>query len=126
MSFCPKCRYEFEAGVLVCPDCSEALLSHLPLRKSVAMQPDDSWVVIGRVPSGLSAEMAKGSLDSNNIPSVLLSPSLTTFAGGLNINAHLERSNAERNVIMVPREFREEAEIVLEAVLGDELIQPDI
>ncbi|MCK4632859.1 MAG: hypothetical protein KAT79_06275 [candidate division Zixibacteria bacterium] len=126
MPFCPRCRYEYEAGALVCPDCSEALLSHLPLRKTVAMQPDDSWVVIGRVPSGVSAEMAKGSLDSNNIPSVLLSPSLTHFAGGLNVNTSLERTSAERNVIMVPREYREEAEIVLEAVLGDELIQPDI
>jgi hypothetical protein len=43
------------------------------------------------------------------------------------VDFQLGLSPAERegNVIMVPREFREEALVVLEAVLGDDLIQPE-
>ena len=123
MAYCPKCRYEYRAGVLVCPDCNEALVDELPPEKTAAVTPDDSWVIVGTVASEMKSEIAKGSLDSNNIPSMILSSSFGAYGKGMDFHSGLAPSHAGGNVIMVPREFREEAAIILEAVLGDDLIQ---
>ena len=72
MPFCPKCRYEFEAGNLICPDCNVSLVDSLPPKTVVAEKPDDSWVVVGSLVSRHKSKVAKGSLDSNNIPSVII------------------------------------------------------
>ena len=122
MSFCPKCKYEYKADVLLCPDCNIALVDHLDIQQSAAVRPDDSWVVIGGVHSGIKTEIARGSLDSSNIPSVLMSSAFNDIDNGLNTNV---ASHKEGNIIMVPREYKSEAELILETVLGDEFIQLD-
>ncbi len=123
MSFCPQCRYEYQAEVLVCPDCNEALVDQLQPQSPVAMVPDESWVVMGKVSSQMKTELAKGSLDSNNIPSVILSTSFNAYGKGMDFQSGLLNSSSEMNVIMVPREFQDDAEVVLGAVLGDDLIR---
>lgn len=125
MAFCPKCKYEYETGVFVCPDCNEALVDELPREKSSAMVPDESWVPVGQVASQMKSEMAKGALDSNNIPSMILSSTFGAFGKGMDFHSGLAHSHAGGSVIMVPREFRHQAAIVLEAVLGEDLIQPE-
>ena len=32
MPYCPECRYEYQAGVSECPDCSQFLVEALPTR----------------------------------------------------------------------------------------------
>ena len=125
MSYCPKCRYEYEVGMLVCPDCNETLVDKLPPDRTAAVVPDDSWIVVGGVASEIKSEMARGSLDSNNIPSMILSSTFGAFGRGLDFNLGLAGTRRAGNIIMVPREYGEQAALVLEAILGEDLIQPE-
>lgn len=126
MSFCPKCRYEYKSGVMVCPDCNETLVDHLQPSAVVAQHPDDSWVAVGTVQSTVKAELAKGSLDSSNIPSVILSSSFGAYGKLADYSSQPVLSNSEGNIILVPREYREEAELLLEGVLGDDYKPPSV
>ena len=72
MKYCPECKTNFKIQQDFCPTCSTLLVPHLS-GNSGATHPDDSWVIIGGVKNELNYEVAKGSLDSNNIPSVFLS-----------------------------------------------------
>ncbi len=119
MPICPKCKYEYRPGTTVCPDCGEKLVESLP-PKMVAQSPDDSWVSVCRVGSVVKSEMAKGALDSNNIPSIVMSSSFSAHGKGLDYVSGLALSEAGGNVIMVPREYRVEAELILQVVLGDD------
>ena len=125
MPYCPKCREEFDAEEMVCPDCNATLVEALPMGAGAAVMPDTSWVVMGQVVSDVKSEMAKGSLDSNNIPSMILSSSFNALGGGIDSKQSMMDAGSEGNVIMVPREYREDAMFILEAVLGDDLIQTE-
>ncbi|MBU8933584.1 MAG: hypothetical protein KOO62_06220 [candidate division Zixibacteria bacterium] len=125
MPFCPDCRYEYRFEVTVCPDCGVELVSNLPSLVSAAVTPDESWVVVGQVGSQMKTELAKGSLDSNNIPSMVISSSFGAFGKGMDFSSGLGLSSSEGNTILVPREFEIEAVLILEAVLGDDLIKPN-
>jgi len=122
VAYCPKCRYEYEIGVLICPDCNEPLVDQLPPEKTAAMTPDRDWVAVGSVASEMKAEIAKGSLDSSNIPSLVLSSNFSAYGRGMDFQSGLMPSLTRGNVVMVPREYREAAALILEAVLGDDLI----
>ena len=69
--------------------------------------------------------MARGTLDSNNIPSVILSSSFTRAGEAVDGHVPLVPPSEEGRFIMVPREFRSEAQIVLETILGDDLVRPE-
>ena len=117
--FCPKCRYEYKEGITVCPDCDEPLVVQLNPTTGAAATPDETWVGVCAVSGSVSAEMAKGALDSNNIPSTVVSGGFTGYGRGMSSVDGLSALTAGADVIMVPRQFREMAEIILVAVLGD-------
>ncbi len=125
MPYCPKCRFEFPVDCWTCPDCNEKLVDHISEKRCGAVQPDNSWVVVGSVFSGIKADMARGTLDSNNIPSVILSSSFTRAGEAVDGHVPLVPPSEEGRFIMVPREFRSEAQIVLETILGDDLVRPE-
>ncbi len=110
---------------MICSDCNVTLVEKLPRGAGAAVTPDQSWVVMGQVASQMKSDMAKGSLDSNNIPSVILSSSFNAFGKGMDLQSGLMHSGAEGNIIMVPREYQEDAFFILEAVLGDDLMELD-
>lgn len=121
MPFCPKCKYVFQNGIGICPDCDEALVEYSLSGQGAAMAPDDSWMVVGGVVSHDQTRVAKGSLDSSNIPSMVLPSKFAAF-GNVKLQAPSDTNSPdEGSLIMVPREFHEEALAILEAVLGDEL-----
>lgn len=127
MAICPKCRYEYRPDVVVCPDCQETLVDSVaPPVQAAAVSPDDSWVVVGRVGNEYQSEMAKGSLDSGNIPSVILSSNFSTYGRGVGFASPLALSANDGIVVMVPREFKEEATLLLEGVLGDDFSPADL
>lgn len=108
------------SGITVCPDCQLALVETRPSSIRAAIMPDDSWVEVCGVKENERAQAAKSALDSNNLPSVLLSSRF--LSGQSTPDSELADASNEITVIMVPREFRDEAEIVVEGVLGDDLI----
>ncbi len=124
MAFCPECRYEYRPETAKCPDCGVWLVSALPPMVSAAVTPDESWVLVGQIGSQIKTELAKGSLDSNNIPSMVISSSFGAFGKGMDFSSGLGTSSSEGNIVLVPREFELEAAIILEAVLGDDLVRP--
>jgi hypothetical protein len=117
--FCPKCRYEYKEGITVCPDCDEPLVAQLTPTTGAAAMPDETWVGVCTVNGGVSAEMAKGALDSNNIPSAVVSGGFTGHGTGMSHSDGLTALTGRADVIMVPRQYREMAQVVLEAVLGE-------
>lgn len=124
MSYCPRCEYEYPVSVATCPDCGEELVEKIPASFAPAVSPDDSWVLVGGVTSEIKAKVARGSLDSNNIPSVFLPSKLDAQLESreMEIDPALKESGAD--LILVPKEFSAEARLVLQAVLGDGLIEP--
>jgi hypothetical protein len=40
MPYCPRCRFEYRAGVRRCPDCGAALVARLPAEPSLPQEPD--------------------------------------------------------------------------------------
>jgi hypothetical protein len=120
MPYCPKCQYVFQAGIGICPDCDVPLVEHtLPPRGS-AVLPDNSWVVVGDIVDREETKLAKGSLDSSNIPSMVL-PSRIGWLGHTKVADRAKDAESEEgNLIMVPREYQDEAAAILEAVLGED------
>lgn len=75
MPFCPKCRYEYQPGTDVCPDCDEKLVAEMPIESPVDEADDDvaDWVPLARLTSHEYAEMVLTRLRDMQIPSVILS-----------------------------------------------------
>lgn len=124
MSYCPSCGYEYPVNTVTCPDCGEALVERIPDSFAPAVSPDDSWVLVGGVTSEVKARVARGSLDSNNIPSVFLPSTLDTHSHPRQVDIDPALRESRTDLILVPKEFGDEAKLILRAVLGDELIQP--
>ncbi len=121
MPFCPQCAFEYGADVLVCPECNVTLVDRLPSAFGpAAMTPDDSWVGLCRIGYRLPGQTVRGLLDSNNIPSMVMSSAFQPSAGGVSRLAKQPAGAGESEIVMVPREFHEEAELLLSAVLGGE------
>ena len=111
---------------MVCSNCGEMMTEDLPPRFSSAVSPDDSWVLVGGVDSEVKSKVARGSLDSNNIPSVFLPSKADSEAIPLELRAGFVGAQEGADLILVPKEFGEEARMLLEAVLGEGLVQPEI
>jgi len=126
MAYCPICKGGFPAGIMVCPDCNAALVDQVPNKGVAAVVPDDSWVIVAGVISKLESRMATGSLNLNNIPSVLVPSGF--LHDGLNLDPAdvVGELLSERGLIMVPREFLRDAELILRSVLPDDFSELEI
>lgn len=121
MSFCPKCAFEYSSDLMVCPDCAVALVTQLPIKPTaVATSPDDSWVRVCTVGDGLTSKMICGLLDANNIPSMIMAAAFHQAADKAGSIMPADQPRSDNEVVMVPREFRQEAELLLLAILGDD------
>jgi hypothetical protein len=123
VAYCPNCNFDYDADIRVCPECDEDLIPSLERRGTAAVSPDDSWVAVGTVSDRVKSDMAKGSLDSNNIPSLIVNNyhenRIQETAGA----AYIDPEGA--SLIIVPKEFSGLATEILKSVLGDELLKPE-
>ncbi len=121
MPFCPECAFEYSDDVMVCPECRVKLVKRLPtVGERAAMALDDSWVAVCHIGDELSTEMIRGLLDSNNIPSMVTTSIFQSPGNGAGWAAKGRPKNTDKRIVMVPREFKDEAELLLSAVLGDD------
>ena len=83
MPFCPNCRYEYEAGILKCPDCSVKLVDELP---EVLAATEEEYVELHTLPGKVYAEMVKEALEKEGIGCIIKTDVLASglLAGGAN------------------------------------------
>ncbi len=122
MVFCCNCQSDHPAETMVCPDCRQTLVENVDITKPVASAPDDSWVAVANIKGTKLAEKAKNSLDANNIPSMIMPK---TFVQPFNKPARgnnvLEASGYyQEKLLMVPREYKNEAKIIVKSALKKE------
>jgi hypothetical protein len=113
--FCPKCGYEYQAGIDVCPDCKEKLVAELPVESPVDETDEDvsDWVPLVRLTSHEYAEMVLTRLRDMQIPSVIIS------GAGYFGTAGLSGEAGGAYTIAVPEEYVEEADTQGEFLLGE-------
>ncbi len=124
MPFCPKCRFEYEAGTKECPDCNEKLVDVLP-PEPAEFAPDSeykNWIPLARLTSEQYAEMIEERLEQVNIPVVILSATghfgMTGQMGPTSFNPA-----GSWYQVMVPEEFAADADIEGQALLGDDWVK---
>jgi len=121
MPFCTKCAFEYSEDFILCPECGVPLVKELPtMGETAASSLDNSWVAVCQIHEGLSKEMIRDLLNANNIPSMVTSSAFQPLGNGTGGVARRQPQTSDREIVMVPREFREEAELMLSAILGDD------
>ncbi|NOY88010.1 MAG: hypothetical protein GXO93_01300 [FCB group bacterium] len=125
MTYCPHCHYRTFVNTKVCPHCNRPMLDIHSKDYPAAVIPDDTWVEIGGIADNNKYELAKKTLDSNNIPSVILNEPFTNSFWQNGILDKAEISDKHPSWILVPREFSDEAELILYELLGDKLMPPN-
>ena len=68
--FCPDCLYEYEKGVIKCPDCGTNLVDELPAEEEKGL-PELETAVLADVDNDMEAEALRAMLDSEGIYSFL-------------------------------------------------------
>lgn len=121
MLFCPQCAMEYPDDVVVCPDCRKRLVKkRAGSMAGAAVAPDDSWISICRISASVDADAVQGLLNSGNIPSMIMSDAFQPPPARPIRRKVRGASLFAGEVVMVPREFREEARILLETMLGED------
>lgn len=124
MPFCPKCRYEYEYGIGVCPDCDERLVEKLPEQDSKTSDPEEmaekynDWILLATVNSQYSASMCHEGLLGKDIPTILLSGTgYFGITGMMGISTYPPIGGNYQ--IYVPKQFLEDAAQEAEILLGE-------
>lgn len=124
MVYCPNCQSDHPDELLVCPDCNQELVEKYATKQPVAEAPDDSWVSVANIKGRRLAERAKQALDSNNIPSMIVPQSFESpFKTPIGQEGAMEISGTDdEKLLMVPREYKSEAAILIKSILKKEFI----
>jgi len=128
MPFCPKCRYEYQHGVTVCPDCGEKLVNSLPENignGNPPFGPEDydtgkhNWIPLAGMTSHQYAEMLLESLRARDIPAVI-----NSTAGHFGVTGQMGTASFRPigggYTIMVDENYIAEAYHQGEGMFGDE------
>lgn len=120
MPFCPKCGYEYQSGIDICPDCNEKLVAEVPIESQVDEIDEDvsDWVPLARLTSREYAEMVLVRLRDMQIPSVMLSGA-GHFGMTGQMGPSLYRAVGGAFTIAVPEDYAEEADTQGEFLLGE-------
>jgi len=123
MPFCPLCRCEYLPGVTFCADCQVELVKALPVEEEVEVEDDEGqyrdWVPLARLTATPLAEMLLEGLRAKDIPAVLRSNAgYFGQIGSMGVSSY--QSVGGTYVMLVPREYVNDAEREAEVILGDE------
>jgi len=123
MPYCPKCRFDYRAGMAVCPDCGEALLegSVPPPGREHRPSPETEPVRLCRVADPNEAEIIHAALTEAGIQSVIqeygpITARLTRVVDG---------ATHDYAIIFVTRNRLEEARRILDEIRSGPVIWPE-
>ena len=123
MPFCPKCRYEYETGVITCPDCDEALIAELPAetddKSTDGSEEYKDWVQLARLTSHEYANMVVEVLHAKKIPAVILSGG-GHFGQLGQMGPSSFRAIGGAFSLMVPKEYVVDADREGEMIMGED------
>lgn len=108
MAYCPECKVELKPGDENCFVCGTKIEDDLK----------KAWIVIGLVGDKISADFVKATLESQNIPVVVISKSGFFGTVGLPLVPFYSPDSAKFEV-SVPVSFAEEAQTVCRMTLGE-------
>ena len=112
MTFCPVCKTEWREPIQECPVCGREL------EKDNDDTNKSEWIVLGMIEDKMSADFAKETLTSYEIPSVVISKSGFFGNIGLPLNPFYKPGSSLFQ-ISVRSEDAEEAADILSLILGD-------
>lgn len=123
MPFCPKCRFEYEFGAVVCPDCDEKLVASLkPAPGDDDLDetfPSEEMVPLARMTSRDKAEMLLEALRQASIPAYLHSETGYFGATGqMGVSSYQPVGGGF--LLMVHRDHVDEADTFGVGMFGDE------
>lgn len=123
MPFCPSCKYEYQSGVVECPDCGARLVDKLPEEP----QPLDSeeskiyenWTPIARLTSTEMAGLVLEALRAKDIPAVIQSGvGYFGFVGTQGLSGYAPVGGGYS--LLVPVDYVTDAANEAELILGDD------
>ena len=114
MEFCPACKSELPKEADACPICNNELQNNEECK----------WVMIGAINDSISSDYAKETLQSNDIPVVIISESGFFGTAGLPLNPFYGTMEGMFEV-SVPEESSKEATEILDMILGDSWIKKE-
>jgi hypothetical protein len=110
LALCPKCNAELEEGITTCYVCGAELDESVD---------DDNWVRLGYIENKISADFAKETLKSYDIPAVVFSRSGFFGNAGLPLPTFFT-SKPMMYEISVPAVCAQEAVDILNMTLGEQ------
>ncbi len=100
--YCPVCKTEIEDDIELCPVCGRKF------NKSDKSQ----WVILGTIEDKFSADFAKETLTSYNIPVVIFSKSGFFGNVGLTLNPFYKASTATFEISVLKDDIEEAVEVL--------------
>jgi len=111
MPYCPRCKEDFEGDLTSCPKCGYDFDAE---ENGIEKQ---GWVMIGKIMDKTSSDYAVETLKSYEIPAAVISESGFFGQAGLNLPSLTGKGLGQFRVY-VPEDKREEAESILDMILG--------
>lgn len=110
MSYCPKCKYEYQDNIQECPDCGAKLVDELEKSEQETAE-DVKYVPFRTFPSRLYAEMLKEALENEGIPSIIKGDDVAIVLGSYGTTSPVEVT------IWIPEDNMERAEQIADEML---------
>ena len=123
MPYCPECKYEYESGTKICPDCGAPLVEGSLPEEEVNPDDDVDAVLLLETENTLRAEFLVGALEQEGIPYVARGLGLTDSLGGAvggDVSHGAFSSPRPASVRVNPRDY-DRAKALLDSLEGEEL-----
>lgn len=109
MEYCHTCHNYWDEGVSSCPICGDDMDENRNVK----------WILLGMIEDKLSADFARETLITYNIPAVVISKSGFFGNIGLPLNPFYNANAGSTFEVSVPAEFAEDAAHILDMVVGE-------